>query len=113
MADLAASCASLGGVQYHSIDAIHIEDGKLGIDLNFTANFSADVRLRSVGEGTWDLVTVINLTPNGLFWAGVVGGFCTGALWIIPILYFVIDPQRAYIQAIDRVIYGGSLPVGY
>jgi hypothetical protein len=103
--ELIASLQAVGGTHYASPDGVRIVNGNMGVDFNFLAEVDADVRIVMAAPGTYDVIVMISTRPAPMFWVGVVGGFFTGLLWILPVLYFVMDPQKPYMAAIDRVAY--------
>lgn len=98
------SLAFLGGTQFEQGDSFQVKQGTIGVNFAFAANFEALINMRQSAPNKYEFFGTINWSPNALFWVClIVGFFVLGILWIVPILYFFIDPSQVYQQALFRI----------
>jgi hypothetical protein len=99
-----ATLRTLGGsIQQNGI-GFELTQASQGVTFAFIANFTTLVTIRSLHRDTYEVECIVQWSPNWLFWLCVIlGVFAFGVLWVIPILYFFIDPTDIYQQALYRI----------
>jgi hypothetical protein len=98
------SLMMMGGTVQPRGDGFQLLQANTGINFAFTADFDTFVSIRESKPGKFEILVNANWKPNVLFWIClIVGFFIFGILWIVPILYFFIDPTSAYQQALFTI----------
>ena len=96
----------LGGTVVRQPGGFTIMNGRANVDLAFMADIDAVVSARDAGPGVVDISCQIRLTANTVFWLCLFLGLCTVVAWVVPVLFFVCDPRRAYDQIIVSALPG-------
>lgn len=94
---------SVGGTLQTTPTGLYILQGNNGVNYSFAADFESIVNLRKVKDDLYEIECVINWKMNTLSWIClIVGFFVFGILWIVPVLYLLINPDMPYQQAMHR-----------
>jgi hypothetical protein len=99
-----------GNVQVFN-NEIFVQDGAQGVDFAFTATIDARVVIVPVGPNTYDIRCEVYARPNVLFWVCAFLGFCTLLFWVVNVLFFVMNMQRPYQAALDRITLPDAPPL--
>jgi hypothetical protein len=94
----------LGGVLREAgPNTLHIKNGNSGVNFAFAADMDATIEIRPI-EGGYEINGTIDTKPNTVFWVCLIGGFFfLWFLWVVNILYLMIDPIPQYQQALDSI----------
>jgi hypothetical protein len=100
----------VGGAMQRGPDALNIINGANGVNMAFTAELTARITARARPDGSFEVECSISQRPSTLFWVClVVGFFCMQPLWVVCLLYFMVDPLPVYQMALDSI---SDLPAG-
>ncbi len=94
---LAQCLLPLGGAISKSNNVVQLEGGKEGVQFGFTADFSSHAVVQLSGTDTFNITMNIQWKMNTLtIICLIVGVFSAGILWIVPLLFFFVDPASVY-----------------
>jgi len=93
------------GGSIQRIDSVfHIQNGINNLSFSFVGDLSATVSVSQPSAGVVDLNGTITLRPNALFWiSAVTGALCLWFMWLMNLMYFILDPRVNYQAALDRI----------
>jgi hypothetical protein len=89
----------LGGQVMAAGETTFIKGGSQNVQFAFAADFKTTITVQHSQPGSYNVIANVEWSPNTIFWVClVIGFFVFGILWIVPVLYFFIDPTNAYQQ---------------
>jgi len=97
----------LGGkieeVSKGTVKGFHLTQGIRGIPFALFSNFDTYVVVKNIRDDKYEIEVLIRWSLRPIYWLSLLI-FCWAPIfWIVPILFFSIDPTQAYQQVIDRV----------
>lgn len=97
----------LGGtiedVSKGTVKGIHIANGTQGVSFAYSAKFDTYIVVSSPKQDTYEIEVLIKWRWNWFSWLCFLFGFELLVPWIVPILFFFINPTHSYQEAIDRI----------
>ena len=103
--DAAQIFRSLGGNIYETPDGFRIVNGTFGISMGFIASLSANIIIRPIKEGIYEIQVFLNWAWSSTMWVLFILGIALGGIGLLLlILYFLYDPAPAYHQMLSSVV---------